>query len=199
MFWDKWVDYSKIMPGTTDYNPHGSDTWADDYDVPEPNPPRNHFTYYHAVASFDYGAHPFYNEQIGDDPYPALEGGVRANYVQVTLTTGNRDTLDDVLVVPNPYIGGVDWQTRSVTGIVERKLAFTNLPDRCTIRIYTISGDLVDIIEHNNQTSGTAWWDLQSRNNMEVSSGVYIYHIDATELGLGTKIGKFAVIIGERH
>lgn len=187
--WDKWVDYTEFG---------GDDTWADDYDVPEPNPPRNHFTYYYAVVSFDYGAHPFYNEQIGDDPYPALEGGVRANYVQVTLTTGNRNTLDDVLVVPNPYIGGVDWQTRSVTGIVERKLAFTNLPDRCTIRIYTISGDLVDIIEHNNQTSGTAWWDLQSRNNMEVASGVYIYHIDATELGLGTKIGKFAVITGER-
>lgn len=188
--WDKWVDYSSHG---------GDDTWADDYDVLEPQPPRYHFTYYYAVVSFDFGAHPFYNEQIGEDPYPALEGGVRANYVQVTLTTGNNDTLDDVMVVPNPYIGGVDWQSRSVTGIVERKLAFTNLPDRCTIRIYTISGDLVDIIEHNNQTSGTAWWDLQSRNNMEVASGVYIYHIDATESGLGTKMGKFAVIMGSRH
>jgi hypothetical protein len=187
--WDKWVDY-------TPYG--GDDTWADDYDAPAPEAPRNHFTYYYAVVSFDYGAHPFYNEQIGNDPYPALEGGVRANYVEVTLTSSNKNTLDEVLVVPNPYIGGVDWQTRSVTGIVERKIAFTNLPDRCTIRIYTISGDLVDIIEHNNQTSGTAWWDLQSRNNMEVASGVYVYHIDATELGLGTKIGKFAVIMGER-
>ncbi|MCK4593957.1 hypothetical protein KAU45_05605 [bacterium] len=187
--WDKWVDYSDFG---------GDDTWADDYDAPGPLAPRNHFTYFYAVVSFDFGAHPFYNEQIGSDPYPALEGGVRANYVEVTLSTANRDSLDDVLVVPNPYIGGVDWQTRSVTGIVERKLAFTNLPERCTIRIYTISGDLVDIIEHNNQTSGTAWWDLQSRNNMEVASGVYIYHIDATELGLGTKIGKLAIIMGER-
>lgn len=178
-------------------NYHNWDKWPyDDYDVPKPTPPRNHFTYYYAVVPYDYGASPIYNANIGDDPLPSLEAGVRANFVKVTLGSGVTTNLDDVLVVPNPYVGGVDWQGRSVTGVVERKLAFTNLPPRCTIRIYTISGDLVAIVEHNDATTGTAWWDLQSRNRMEVASGVYVYHIDAP--GIGTKIGKFAVLMGER-
>lgn len=176
---------------------HDYDKWPeDDHDVSAPSRPRNHFTYYYSVVAYDYGASPIYNSNIGSKPLPALEGGVRANYVEVTLTSGVQGDLEDVLVVPNPYVGGVDWQTRSLTGVVERKMAFTNLPSRCTIRIYTIAGDLVDIIEHNDATTGTAWWDLQSRNSMEIASGVYVYHIDAP--GIGTKIGKFAVLMGER-
>jgi|GEM_PF-750572 len=174
------------------------DKWPNDgYDVPAPTAPQNHFTYYYSVVAFDYGASPLYNTKLSQ-PYMSMEGGVRANYITVTLeTVPDNDSLDSVLVVPNPYVGGVDWQQRSSTGIVQRKLAFTNLPSRCSIRIYTISGDLVDIIEHNDSTSGTAWWDLQSRNNMEVASGVYVYHIEAP--GLGTTIGKFAVLMGERY
>ncbi|MCD4733923.1 hypothetical protein K8R78_06760 [bacterium] len=173
------------------------DKWPnDDYDVPKPEAPQNHFTYYYSVIAFDYGASPLYNTKL-TQPYMSMEGGVRANYISITLeTVPDNDSLDSVLVVPNPYVGGVDWQQRSNTGIVQRKLAFTNLPSRCSIRIYTIAGDLVDIIEHNDATSGTAWWDLQSRNNMEVASGVYVYHIEAP--GLGTSVGKFAVLMGER-
>ncbi len=173
------------------------DKWpSDDYTVAKPSAPQNHFTYYYTVVAFDYGASPLYNTKL-TQPYMSMEGGVRANYITVTLeTVPDNSTLDSVLVVPNPYVGGVDWQQRSSTGIVQRNLAFTNLPSRCTIRIYTIAGDLVDIIEHNDATSGTAWWDLQSRNNMEVASGVYVFHVDAP--GLGTKIGKFAVLMGER-
>jgi len=173
------------------------DKWpSDGYDVPAPVAPQNHFTYYYSVVAFDYGASPLYNTKL-TAPYMSMEGGVRANYITVTLeTVPDNTTLDSVLVVPNPYVGGVDWQQRSSTGIVQRKLAFTNLPSRCTIRIYNIAGDLVDIIEHNDATSGTAWWDLQSRNNMEVASGVYVYHIDAPDVG--TSIGKFAVLMGER-
>lgn len=186
--------YEYVDDGT---NYHDYDKWPyDDVTVDAPDQPRNHFTYYYSVVAFDYGASPIYNENIGSEPLPGIEGGVRANLVEVTLSSEVQSSLDNVLVVPNPYIGGVDWQTRSVTGVVERKLAFTNLPERCTIRIYTIAGDLVDILEHNDATSGTAWWSLQSRNSMEVASGVYVYHIDAP--GIGTTIGKFAVLMGER-
>jgi hypothetical protein len=40
--------------------------------------------------------------------------------------------------------------------------------------------------------NGTAEWNLLTRDNLSVSYGVYIYHVDAP--GVGEKVGKFAII-----
>jgi len=102
--------------------------------------------------------------------------------------------LDQIAVVPNPYVGAASWEpvTRTV-GRGERRIYFTRLPRRCTIRIYTISGHLVDTIEHEgSMADGQEPWDLISRDGMNVAFGVYVYHVDAP--GIGTKIGRFALI-----
>ena len=69
-----------------------------------------------------------------------------------------------------------------------------HLPPKCTIRIYSLSGQLVDIIEHNNpdMSNGTEIWDMQTKDQLEIAYGIYVYHIDAGDVG--EKIGKFAVI-----
>jgi len=52
---------------------------------------------------------------------------------------------------------------------------------------------LVDVIKHNSTVdNGTEIWDLTSMENLDVSYGLYIYHIDAP--GIGQKVGKFAII-----
>jgi len=94
--------------------------------------------------------------------------------------------LGDIKVVPNPYIAHADWETTE--GL--RKIQFTNLPRLCHIRIYTLAGDLVQTIKHDNG-SGTEEWDLLSENQQGISSGVYFYHITSE---YGEMIGKFAVI-----
>jgi hypothetical protein len=94
--------------------------------------------------------------------------------------------MADVKVVPNPYIAGADWETTE--GV--RKMQFTHLPDVCTIRIYTLAGDLVATIEHDNG-SGTEDWNLLSEDQQGISSGVYFYHVSSE---YGEKIAKFAVI-----
>jgi hypothetical protein len=72
-------------------------------------------------------------------------------------------------------------------------LHFTRLPRRCTIRIYTVSGELVNTIYHDSDIlDGTADWNMLTRDNLQIAYGVYIYHVDAGELG--EKVGKFAVI-----
>jgi hypothetical protein len=64
---------------------------------------------------------------------------------------------------------------------------------QCTIRIYTIEGELVDTIEHMADfDDGTAEWDMLTKDNLDISYGVYVYHIDAS--GVGEIVGKFAVI-----
>ena len=73
----------------------------------------------------------------------------------------------------------------------ERELQFRNLPPDCTIRIFTLTGELVDKIEKNDNGS-IASWNLLSSEGMRISYGVYIYHVDIP--GVGEKIGRFAVI-----
>jgi len=75
-----------------------------------------------------------------------------------------------------------------------RRIIFTNIPARCSINIFTVSGVLVDQIDVNNDISeGIVHWDLLTREGLEVAAGVYIYHIKVLETG-DEKMGKFAII-----
>lgn len=106
-----------------------------------------------------------------------------------------QQSLDGIAVVPNPYVAAATWETRSAFefGRGERKIFFINLPQDCTIRIYTVRGYLVDTIEHHGSAlNGAATWDLESKDGLHVAYGLYIFHVDAP--GVGTHIGKFAVI-----
>lgn len=103
--------------------------------------------------------------------------------------------LEDIKVVPNPYLASASWENKNpyTTGRGPRSLHFTHLPPKCTIRIFTVNGELVNTIEHESQiNNGTEDWNMLSKDNLSISYGVYIYHIEAP--GVGEKIGKFAVI-----
>lgn len=107
-----------------------------------------------------------------------------------------RDTMKDIKVVPNPYVATNAMETSVANWFLNqrRRIMFTNLPSRCTIRIFTVSGVLVDVIQVNNSAeNGIAHWDLLSRENLEVAAGMYIYHVQS-ELTKDEKVGKFAII-----
>ena len=106
-----------------------------------------------------------------------------------------RVDLDKIKVVPNPYLANALWEQKNPfsSGRGPRSIHFTHLPNNCTIRIFTVNGELVKQIEHeSNLYDGTAEWDLLTLDNLSISYGVYIYHIDAP--GIGVKVGKFAII-----
>ena len=114
--------------------------------------------------------------------------------------------LEDIRVVPNPYF----VTNRAVTEVGTDKVFFTHLPPRCTIRIYTLTGELVREIEHESSTpfnpderlaqgdkGSTAEFNLLNRYNQALASGVYIYHVEAVDesnTAIGNKIGRFAII-----
>ena len=106
-----------------------------------------------------------------------------------------KELLDRVAVVPNPYVATEKWEPKTsfISGRGERRVYFIHLPAKCTIRIYTITGELVKKIEHQSAIDdGQHGWDLLNRDNMEIAFGIYIFHVDAP--GIGETIGKFAVI-----
>ncbi len=103
--------------------------------------------------------------------------------------------LDKVAVVPNPYVGAASWEPKNLfrTGRGERRVNFIHLPAKCTIRIYTVAGNLVQTLTHDSEIdNGQEPWNLVSKDGMDISYGVYIFHVDAP--GIGEKISKFAVV-----
>ncbi|MCY4159938.1 MAG: hypothetical protein OXF48_10035 [Bacteroidetes bacterium] len=103
--------------------------------------------------------------------------------------------LQDIYVVPNPYVATSVFEprnpiARSQRG--ERRLYFANVPKQCTIRIYTLAGELVETLYHDSSLdNGKVFWDMRTKDNMNLAYGLYIFHVDSPE---GSFIGKFAVI-----
>ena len=96
--------------------------------------------------------------------------------------------LDNIKVVPDPYYAMSSGLWETAQG--ESVLQFQNLPDECTIRIYTLTGDLVRVLE-NLDGSGTVEWDLLSDGDRLIASGIYIYHVESK---YGDHLGRFAVV-----
>jgi len=97
-------------------------------------------------------------------------------------------------VVPNPYVGAASFEPApfNISGRGERRIEFRGLPSTCTIRIYTVRGELVQTLRHENSTEGFEAWNLRTKDNLETAPGLYIFHVEAP--GIGSHVGKFAVI-----
>tara|TARA_Y100000590_G_scaffold125591_1_gene143639 strand:- start:8 stop:1588 length:1581 start_codon:yes stop_codon:yes gene_type:complete len=102
-------------------------------------------------------------------------------------TNLTEETLSQVKVVPNPYVARSDFN-ESANG---NRLRFTYLPQQCKISIYTISGELVDVINHDSTFDGNEWWDLKNSSGDDVAPGLYIYVVEASNL---KEIGKFVIV-----
>lgn len=98
-------------------------------------------------------------------------------------------SLDQVHTVPDPY-----YVTNALEITPNNKvLKFVNLPSQAIVRIYSVSGILVQVLTHNDpQGGGELDWDLRNRSNQFVASGVYFYHVEAP--GGKTKVGRFTVV-----
>ncbi len=104
-------------------------------------------------------------------------------------STTTADEMSRIHTVPDPY-----YVTNNAEITTNSKvLRFVNLPAQAIVRIYSVSGILVNIVTHNDATAGgEALWNLRNRNNQFVASGVYFYHVEAPDGK--TKVGRFTVV-----
>ena len=109
--------------------------------------------------------------------------------VEDATSFGGPTDLTLVHTVPDPYLSTSQYDLSPTT----KQLMFVNMPPVATIRIYTLTGVLVDIVNHDDITGGgRAVWNLRNRNNQFVASGVYFFHVvtpDGDE-----HVGKFTVV-----
>lgn len=166
----------------------------------------NGWQYAFAVSAFDTGD-PVNNLE-------SLESSVLLNYIRVFPGSTPQADLP-VGVFPNPYRTDAIWDGRKQDGIRERErmIHFFNLPQRCTIRIYNVAGEVVESIEHNAATydgSDITWyqsyapeerllpggihsWDLVTRHDQALATGLYLFTVEDHDSG-GVQRGKFMVV-----
>jgi hypothetical protein len=111
-------------------------------------------------------------------------------------TDSLKNTMEDIRVVPNPYVATNVMETAVSNQFLNqrRRLLFTNIPAQATIKIFTVSGILVDeILVNNSPQDGGIHWDMLTREGLEIAAGMYLYHVESLATG-DKKLGKFAVI-----
>jgi hypothetical protein len=96
--------------------------------------------------------------------------------------------IQKISVVPNPYIVSSKFNE----DVNANRIRFTHLPQKCKISIFTISGELVQVLNHQDDFDGNKYWDLKNSKNKKVAPGLYIYKVEVDN-GI-SKIGKFAIV-----
>jgi hypothetical protein len=108
------------------------------------------------------------------------------------------NALENIKVVPNPYISTNLFEPALPPGLYEynqrRRLMFTHVPAKCTIKIFTVSGVFIDEIQVDNEPqNGIVHWDMLTREGLELAAGVYLYHVKDHLTGK-EKLGKIAIL-----
>jgi hypothetical protein len=129
------------------------------------------------------------------------ESSVLASRVRSRVNFAPSSEANKVLVVPNPYrvdvnytfeSGGYEGRARRWTEN-QRLLKFIHLPEgHSTVRIYSLSGDVVATFSHDSETEGGELdWNMLNESNRAITSGVYVFTVESQ---FGTQTGKFVVI-----
>jgi hypothetical protein len=172
---------------------------------------RDGFKYYAAVTSYD----------LGTPEDESLESGIEENKALAIPgpAPGEAPGGGKITVFPNPYRVEARWDQASL--VRDHYLWFTNLPERCTIQIYTLSGDRVFATHFDGDTyhgegargifdpkkldvapptlSGrTFGWNMITDGGQAAATGLYLYSIEQDGSSKRT-VGKFLIVKSDRE
>ncbi|MEK7747163.1 MAG: hypothetical protein AAB576_10890, partial [Elusimicrobiota bacterium] len=102
--------------------------------------------------------------------------------------------LDSARVYPNPFVpegGNPDQGHPYTAGDLNSGVVFDNLPEKASIRIYTVTGQLVRELS-SEATSGRMRWDAKNSDGDAVASGVYLAVLSSP--GLKSSVKKVAIV-----
>jgi hypothetical protein len=122
--------------------------------------------YKNFVGSGENGGKPMYSWSMDD----------------ISTITASQDQLAEALkminVVPNPYYAFSEYERNRL----DTRVKITNLPEKCTVRIYSVNGKLVRTFKKDSPVTSIDW-DLNNWQNIPVAGGVYLIHVEVPEVG----------------
>ena len=171
---------------------------------------RNGFKYFCAVTSYD----------LGTSEIESLESGQGLNEQMVIPGPAAGEVpKDKVYVFPNPYRVEARWDQGQ--GVRDHYLWFTNLPEKCTLRIFTLAGDEIfrkdfdgatyrgegargiynpdaPVTTHPPTLSGTTYgWNMITTLGQAVATGLYMFSVEKPD---GShSVGKFLIVKSDRE
>ena len=95
-----------------------------------------------------------------------------------------KSALDMINVVPNPYYAFSQYERNRL----DTRIKITNLPERCSVNIYTVNGKLVRSFQKDSPVTSLDW-NLTNNVNIPIASGIYLIHVDVP--GIGERVLKF--------
>ncbi|NOY87772.1 MAG: hypothetical protein GXO93_00065, partial [FCB group bacterium] len=159
--------------------------------------------YWVNITAFDFGS--------PESGLRSLESSKSNGAKEVYASNPAKDVIAKNLkafVYPNPYRydanyynlgyeGREDIQNSNKSPDRLRAIHFANLPPKCTIKIFSLDGDLIREIQHDKDPSDPTatedQWDLITRNTQMTVSGLYYWTVEADNME--TQIGKLVIIM----
>ncbi|MEQ8520936.1 MAG: T9SS type A sorting domain-containing protein, partial [Vicingaceae bacterium] len=127
----------------------------------------------------------FRADTIANNGLPMYRWNMRDLRTETGNSTVANDALEMISVVPNPYYAFAEHYER---GQLDNIVKITNLPERCEVSIYNVSGTLIRKYNKSDPTTEISW-DLKNQSNVPIASGLYLIHVNAP--GVGEKIVKW--------
>jgi hypothetical protein len=126
-----------------------------------------------------------YTDAKLDTIYPGMD--VNNQYPVYQFTTKGISTeysnaeklvsdLDEIRVVPNPYYAYSAYENNAL----DTRVKITNLPKKCTITVYDVSGVKIKQLTKDDPVTAIEW-DLKNFAGVPISGGLYYFHIEAAE------------------
>ena len=137
------------------------------------------FDYFYSVRSFDTGHSDWNGTGLA---VPSLESGLSAPEQKMLISkesfflpSASLDRMKETIrVVPNPY---------KTDGVHEYNLSnavkFFNIPQKCVISIYSVSGELVARVRHNKPEPIGEWDQQTVKFGGDVAPGIYFWVVES--------------------
>jgi len=113
--------------------------------------------------------------------YPMYSFSTNGLAVDTSNTGAAKNALSLINIVPNPYYAYSSYENNRL----DTRVRITNLPTVCTISIFTLNGNLVQVINKNSYATFVDW-NLENQYSIPISSGMYIIHVAVPNVGEAT-------------
>jgi hypothetical protein len=182
-----------LIPGGAGYNPTGAGEFWPDILALNAGPGENES---HVWLKTQNGPETATAPSIGDEFTITTSKPFREEIYYVfgtsppsyTVETSDEEIdLSMIRVVPDPYIVSNIWESSQFG----KRLQFNHLPSECTIKIFTVAGDHIRTIHHNDN-KGYEFWDMRTYNDQYIAYGLYVYLVSLPNGQ--SKTGRFLVI-----